>query len=228
MGQAVLAGDPPIEITLRRSARARRLSLRISQLDGRVTLTLPPHVPQSDGLAFAEEKQSWIRRSLERQPETVHVQDGTVVPLEGWEVTVVADRRRSASLQGDQLFVPQHRIAVSTRVFLKERARERLLVASETYAARLGKAVGKITLRDTRSRWGSCSSQGHLMYSWRLILTPPEVLNYVAAHEVAHLEHMDHSRAFWACVEGLCPDWRSQRDWLRQNGSALHRFRFDN
>jgi predicted metal-dependent hydrolase len=82
--------------------------------------------------------------------------------------------------------------------------------------------VTQISLRDTRSRWGSCSAEGRLMYSWRLIMAPPSVLDYVAAHEVAHLVQMNHSEAFWAVVQGLYPGWQRQRDWLRHQGGALH------
>ena len=105
-------------------------------------------------------------------------------------------------------------------------ARTRLHDAVNTYASRLGKSPGRITLRDTRSRWGSCSSQGNLMFSWRLLLAPPPVLAYVAAHEVAHLAHMDHSRDFWATCRHLFPETETQRAWLRNEGSTLHRYRF--
>ena len=103
------------------------------------------------------------------------------------------------------------------------RAHER----SDRYSAALGIPYARLTLRDTRSRWGSCTADGGLMYSWRLILTPPEVLDYVAAHEVAHLRHMDHSRAFWDTVEQLYGPWKAQRRWLRDHGSGLHRYRFE-
>lgn len=111
--------------------------------------------------------------------------------------------------------------------FLKTQARARLVAASDMYAARLGQPYRRITLRDTRSRWGSCSSQGALMYSWRLILAPPRVLHYVAAHEVAHLSEMNHSPAFWAVVAQLFGPCDAERRWLRQEGAALHRIRFD-
>ena len=125
------------------------------------------------------------------------------------------------------LLVPEPAPARRLQRYLRELARDRLAAASDLYAARLGCGYTSLTLRDTRSRWGSCSSTGGLMYSWRLILAPPEILNYVAAHEVAHLQEMNHSRAFWAAVEKIHGDYRAQRRWLQSEGNALHRYRFD-
>ena len=105
-------------------------------------------------------------------------------------------------------------------------ARDRLVAASDGYAAALGRPYARITLRDTRSRWGSCTSDGGLMYSWRLILAPPEILDYVAAHEVAHLKEMNHSSAFWAVATQLYGPSDEARHWLRNAGSELHRYRF--
>ena len=107
-----------------------------------------------------------------------------------------------------------------------ELERDRILVPEATAPARLGRGYTRITLRDTRSRWGSCTSDGALMFSWRLILAAPEVLSYVAAHEVAHLAEMNHSPAFWRTVERLYGDYRPPRAWLRAEGGGLHRYRF--
>ncbi len=126
-----------------------------------------------------------------------------------------------------QIAVPEAAAPARLQAWLRERARERLTAAADHYAAALGRPYGRITLRDTRSRWGSCSWQGALMFSWRLVFAPPEVLRYVAAHEVAHLAHMDHSRAFWAVVERIHGPWAHMRDWLRVNGHELHRYRFE-
>ncbi len=105
-------------------------------------------------------------------------------------------------------------------------ARDRLVAACDGHAARLGRGYRSLTLRDTRSRWGSCSAAGGLMFSWRLILAPPEILDYVAAHEVAHLAEMNHSPAFWRVVAGLCPDYARHRAWLRKHGQTLHAYDF--
>jgi len=152
-----------------------------------------------------------------------------VVPVEGVPVVVAQGTGRSVRLEGETVFVPGPEDAMGARLrgWLRTRARDRLADASDRHAAALGRPYTAITLRDTRSRWGSCTADGRLMYSWRLILAPPEILDYVAAHEVAHLREMNHSPAFWTWVERLYGDWRPARDWLRRNGAGLHRVRFD-
>ncbi|MDG1999702.1 MAG: M48 family metallopeptidase, partial [Amylibacter sp.] len=97
---------------------------------------------------------------------------------------------------------------------------------SESYAKMVGRSFSRITIRDTRSRWGSCTSDGNLMYSWRLIMAPPSVQAYVAAHEVCHLVEMNHSDAFWRQVAAIYPNYKKQREWLRHQGSHLHRYQF--
>ncbi|MBP0482620.1 M48 family metallopeptidase [Sagittula salina] len=229
MGQIRLAGNPEIAVTVRRSARARRLSLRISQLDGRVTLTLPRAVPEREGAAFLRSKEAWLRRHLSAQCAPVEIGLGARLPIEGALHEVVSGAGRSVRLLDGQVQVPGDPDRVSARLsgFLKTLARDRLARASDLYAARLGRPYTRLTLRDTRSRWGSCTSDGALMYSWRLVLGHPEVLDYVAAHEVAHLRHMNHSRAFWDEVERLYGDWRPPRKWLKEHGNELHRYRFE-
>ncbi len=227
MGQHLLRGDPPVQLVLRRSGRARRISLRISSLDGRVTLTVPNGVPDSEALDFAQSKAAWIRSHIAGRPDQVNVQLGAEIPVEGMPRRVVAATGRRVELGMDWIAAPHGREARSLNAFLKELARDRLLAASDYYAARLGRGYARITMRDTRSRWGSCSSQGALNYSWRLILAPGDVLRYVAAHEVAHLAEMNHSPAFWALVEKLHGPYEAQRTWLRVHGAALHRYRFE-
>ena len=228
MGEHVLLGEPDITVTLRRSARARRMTLRISQFDGRVTLTMPSRVPEREALAFAQEKHSWICKHLEAWEGTTSVGLGVELPVEGALRVLVAGQGRSVRLEEATLVVPgpEPRAPARALGFLKARARDRLAAASDHYAARLGCDYSGISIRDTRSRWGSCSSAGKLMYSWRLIMAPPEVLDYVAAHEVAHLAQMNHSPAFWAEVIRIHGPYDAPRNWLRTHGNALHRYRF--
>ncbi|TCO72049.1 M48 family metallopeptidase [Rhodovulum euryhalinum] len=229
MGTTRLPGNPPLEVALRRSARARRYSLRVSQLDGRVTLTLPHRAPLAEGLAFLREKEGWIRGHLAARIDDHAVMLGGTVPFRGRALPIVAGTGRAPRLADEALAVPGGAGAVGPRIqgFLKTEARRALAEAADRHAAALGRGYGSLTLRDTRSRWGSCSSRGDLMFSWRLIMAPPQVLDYVAAHEVAHLAEMNHSPAFWAVVARLMPDYAAPRAWLRANGAALHRVRFN-
>jgi len=227
MGDHALPGTPPVPLVLRKSARARRISLRISQLDGRVTLTYPRGVAEVEALNFARAKEQWIRQHLLNRPEHAQVRVGEIIPVEGADRRIVAASGRRVQLHPDAVAVPEGAEARRLARFLKELARDRLTGACDDYAAMLGRPYTGLTLRDTRSRWGSCSSQGALMFSWRLILAPPEVLHYVAAHEVAHLVEMNHSAAFWSQVERIFGPYDSPRRWLRENGASLHRYRFD-
>lgn len=228
MGQAVLPGNPPVEITLRRSARARRVSLRVSALDGRVTLSMPQGMDAAEALAFAEQKSAWIRSHLARQDGPVEVAIGASVMHRGQDVPVAAGPVRRAQLRDGRLLVPDAPRLAGARVkaFLKLDARARLAAAVDRYAALARRSAGRITLRDTRSRWGSCTHAGDLMFSWRLAMAPDAVLDYVAAHEVAHLVELNHSPAYWAVVDRICPGYAAPRRWLKQHGHGLHRYRF--
>ncbi|MFN3661185.1 M48 family metallopeptidase [Yoonia sp.] len=228
MGRHVLHGNPPIDVTLRKSAQARRLSLRISRLDGRVTLTMPQGALDREGIAFLREKESWLRGHLSQMLPAQQVTFGSVVPVHGRALHVVQGAGARVRLLDDRIEVPAHRNAsAAIRARLRAMARDTLAGASDRHAATLGLTYSRLSIRDTRSRWGSCSSKGVLMYSWRLIMAPPAVLDYVAAHEVAHLREMNHAPAFWAIVAQLCPGYDAHRQWLRDHGESLHRMRFD-
>jgi len=230
MSEILEVGNPPIPVVLRRSKAARRLSLRVSSLDGKVSLTLPHRGSKREALAFLREKEIWIRGHLAKRPDESVVEIGAEIPVEGQMRLIGVHSRRSVRLEPFDILVPPGDDKTGRRVqaFLKTMARDRLVAASEHYSGLVGKSFGKISLRDTRSRWGSCTSEGNLMYSWRLILAPAQVLDYVAAHEVSHLIEMNHSAAFWNKVEQLMPDYAAPRKWLKQHGAELHRFRFTN
>ena len=224
----VLLGTPDVPVLLRRSGRARRISLRISQLDGRVTLTLPNGVPEAEAMSFARQKESWIRGHLEQRVEDIPVALGSEIPVQGVSHRVVQGQGRRVVIEDGLIMVPGpvDRIGARLKGHFKQMARVRLVGASDAYAERLGKSYARISIRDTRSRWGSCSSSGTLMYSWRLIMAPDVVLDYVAAHEVAHLAEMNHSAAYWDGVQRIFGDYKPARRWLKKEGNALHRFRF--
>jgi predicted metal-dependent hydrolase len=226
--QIFLSDYPTIGATLRRSRQAKRLSLRISSLDGRITITGPHFVPESTFQDFLDSKAEWILAN-HKHIERIIVDDGASVPVLGKPHVIGTTNMRKISVVDDQILVPQHRSSIGAQVqgVLKSLARDHLAQASDRYAQRLGHSYQSLRLRDTRSRWGSCSSDGHLMYSWRLVMAPRGVLNYVAAHEVAHLVEMNHSKSFWSVVYDIYGDYEQPRDWLRTSGNQLHRYDFN-
>lgn len=225
MGEHVIAGEPPVTVSLRRSARARRMSLRVSRLDGRVTLTLPTRTPLREGIAFAESRADWLRGHVAQVVPGERPHLGGTIPFRGRALPVVPGAVRGPVLTDGALILPDDpaRVAVRVGAFLRAAARDSLAAAADRHAAAVGRSYRSLTLRDVRSRWGSCTARGDLMFSWRLVMAPPEVLDYVAAHEVAHLVRMDHSPAFWSVVQDLFPDHAACRRWLRENGGSLHR-----
>lgn len=223
-----LPGLPQVEIQLRRSARARRLSLRVSRADGSVTLTLPQRMREAAAMAFLSQHEDWLRQTLAARPAGVAATIGTVLPVGGLPVTLATGAGRTPRIEGDCLILPGDpaRAGVKAQAFLKALARDRLAASCDRYAGMLGRSYTALTLRDTRSRWGSCTANGRLMFNWRLVMAPPSVLDYVAAHEVAHLAQMNHGPEFWATVTHLFPGYEVQRRWLRTQGETLHRYRF--
>jgi len=223
-----LEGDPPVAVSLRRSAQARRLSLRVSKLDGRVSLTMPKRGSEREAIAFLHSKERWLRKHLAAQSPMVKVGLGAQVPLGGEMFELVQGTRRGVALGDGQIAVGGEADKVGTKLQAYMKAQARLVLHREAahYADKLGKPFGRLTLRDTRSRWGSCSSEGNLNFSWRLIMAPPAVLSYVAAHEVAHLAEMNHSDRFWSVCQTLFGPYEAERRWLRIEGSALHQYRF--
>lgn len=226
MAEAFTIGNG-MQIMLRRSVRARRMTLRVPRDGGLVVLTLPAHVALSEGAAFAESKSRWLLQAAERRPAASIVRHGAAFPVAGIPLVLTPAAVRTARVAGDALLLPGGRPAGPVvQAFLKHQAMQHLRAACDRHAASLGCGFQAIVLRDTRSRWGSCTSDGRLMFSWRLAMAPPVVLDYVAVHEVAHLRHMDHGPRFWAAVAALMPDYARHRDWLRRHGADLMAWQF--
>jgi hypothetical protein len=217
-----------VPLALRRSGRARRITLSVDEASGEVRLVLPRRAALAEGLDFARDKAAWIGRRLADLPPRVAFAEGAVVPYLG-EAHVIgrAPRaRRGVWREAGMIRVSGYAEHLPRRVadFLKGEARREVAARAKAKAARLGRPLPRITLRDTRSRWGSCSAAGGLNFSWRLIMAPEAVLDYVVAHEVAHLVHMDHGPRFWALVAELTPSVAGPRRWLRQEGNGLLRY----
>lgn len=211
------------------NARARRLILRLDPQGDGAILTIPPGVAERDWRRFLDRNTDWLERALSRRPARQVIGAGSVLPIGGRDVTVIAEdtRRGPPRLEGDSLILPgQGPAGPRVAAFLKFRARDVMEPATRLYARRVGRRVASITLRDNRSRWGSCSTTGAISLSWRLAMAPDSVAVYVAAHEAAHLVEMNHSPRYWGLLGQIMPGWETERDWLKRHGRALHRYDF--
>ncbi len=227
MGDVIWLDDPGIGVALRRSARSKRFTLSLRPGADEALLTAPACAPDRDAEAFLLRHSDWLRDALARRPRPIAVAEGVRAPVDGRVVEIATDARaRACRLEDGVLVAPAQRPGAAVAAFLKSRARARIAPAALGAAAALGRQPGRISFRDTRSRWGSCTARGDLAFSWRLAMAPAEVQDYVAIHEAAHLLEMNHGPRFWALVARLCPDFRARRAWLRREGAALHLYRF--
>ena len=220
-------------VRLRRHRQARRYTLRIDAPSREVVLTMPPRGSVREARDFAQQHGGWIAARLKRLPEAAPFVHGVEVPLRGIPHRIVHRRGVRGTVwtevdhNGDRIMCvagePPH---LDRRIgdFLKREARRDLEAASSRFAARLRFDIKRVSIRDQSSRWGSCSTTGVLSFSWRLILAPPYVLDYLAAHEVAHLVELNHSPRFWRLVRRLDPDFERAKRWLDVHGTDLHRY----
>lgn len=221
-------GGRAVALRFRRNLRARRLILRIDTDTKCTVVTLPKHASVEEGLALVRRKAAWINSRLDLLPVRVPFADGAVVPLLGNGRTIIHQPNGGLSVRSGESDIvvggrPEH-LARRLTDWLKKEARRHIESRVNAKAAHLGRKAGRITIRDTRSRWGSCSSTGALSFCWRLVMAPENVLDYVVAHEVAHLEHLNHGPGFWRAVGELTADAKSARAWLRRNGEELRRY----
>lgn len=219
-----------IPVAFRRNAQAKRLIVRLDRKGEGVVVTLPHRASKAEALDFTRRSMGWIAQQLAKRMPKQTLAPGESVPLRGIPHQIhPAPARRglvacdsegcSITVPGDAAHAPRR-----LRDWLMVQARHDLAEASQRHARAMAVAYRRLAVRDQKSRWGSCSAEGALSYSWRLVLAPPFVLDYVAAHEVAHLKHMNHGRAFWRLVLTHCPDAAHARDWLKRHGAGLHRF----
>ena len=226
----------PVAVRLRRNGQARRYTLRIHAATRDVVLTMPSRGSLREAKVFAQKHAAWIAARLKRLPQAAPLADGTVLPLRGIPHRIEHRPGARGTVwvecgdDGAQLLCvagAAPHVERRVRDYLKCEAKRDLDAASRAAAHALGAALARISIRDQTSRWGSCSTAGVLSYSWRLILAPPFVLEYLAAHEAAHLIEMNHSPRFWRLVERICPDYRRAKAWLDAHGSELHRYGAD-
>jgi predicted metal-dependent hydrolase len=222
-------------VALRRSAQSSRFTLRVRTASRDVLLTMPARAPLKAAREFAKRHSAWIGVKLARLPRPVAFEPHETAPLRGVDHRII-HRPTSrgvvwleAGADAPLICVAGDRAHVPRRVadFLKREARKDIEIAVARYAKAIGVAPRRIAVRDTVSRWGSCSSAGRLSFSWRLILAPPFVLDYLAAHEVAHMVHLNHSTKFWSLLRRICPETNRAEAWLKAHGASLHRFGAD-
>ncbi len=224
-----LASGRSLELAFRRSARARNMLIRILEVEGRAELVLPRRVSMAEGWRFAEEKALWIEARLSALPPRMPFEDGALALYAGRPLALhrIPNRRAGAARLGDgRLDVPAapDRFARAVKAWYVAEARRELGARAHALAEKIDRNIRRLTIRDPETRWGSCSTASHLSFSWRLMMAPDFVADYVVAHEVAHLKAMHHGRSFWALVEKLYGDPELPRVWLNDHGLALRRY----
>ena len=224
----IAIGGREIEVKFKRHRQARRVILRLDRRGEAVAVTVPPRTSRSEALDFVHRSAAWIAVRLARQPGPVEFVPGATILLRGepHEIRHEPLRRGLIRCEDRRIIVPGDVAHLRRRLidWFKREAKRDLTAASERHARAMGAVIRRISVRDQSSRWGSCSADGGLSYSWRLILAPDYVLDYVAAHEVAHLKHMNHGVRFWRLVLSHCAHASAARTWLKRNGAGLHRY----
>ena len=223
-----------LPLTSRSDRRATRLTLRIEPGGRALKMTVPHGVPIRDVEAFLQRHHGWIQSRIAKLPAENGLSEGGTLMLRGISHRIVStgklrglteasliDGEPAILVSGESQHVPR-RLAD----FLKKEARRDLEALASHHAKASGKRIASISMKDTKSRWGSCSHDGNLSFSWRIVMAPPNVIDYLAAHEVAHLTEMNHGPRFWALCQKLCPGTDEAKAWLKRNGSALHAIDF--
>jgi predicted metal-dependent hydrolase len=217
------------------SERARRLTLRIETGGRGLRVTIPPGVGEAEVDRFVLRHAGWLEQRLAKLPDRPQARPGVKIPLRGVPHLIVHEpgRRGTVSAEtvdgrpalvvcGDRRHLPR-RLAD----FLKKEAKRDIDALVARHAATVGRKAKSIRFKDTSSRWGSCTADGALSFSWRIMMAPPMVIDYLVAHEVAHLKEMNHGPKFWALCEKLCPETKRCRAWLKRNGGALQAIGFE-
>lgn len=221
-------------LAIHENARATRLTLRIEPGARSLRMSVPKGIAQEEIDLFLRRHEGWLANRISRLPPPSGLAEGGEIPIAGIPHRIrrtgkPRDITEIAHMNGEAVILvggaPEH-LGRRLAEYLKKRARGELEAAVARHAAEIGKPVAGIKVRDTKSRWGSCTSKGRLSFSWRIAMAPEFVMDYLAAHEVAHLAEMNHGPRFWALCKALCPDTDRAKTWLKRNGSSLHAFDF--
>lgn len=219
----------PIDKLVR--SKRKTLSL-IVETDGTLTVRAPLHMKEADIRRFVEAKENWIKRkqaaARKDAPVPRRYLDGETFLYLGTTVPLRLIPGKGPALVMDGVFKlsrsAQPRARSVFEAWYKRQARAVLHERVAFFATKYGFRVEKIRISSARTRWGSCSAKGTLSFAWRLVLAPPDVIDYVVVHELCHLKELNHSKAFWAQVEAILPDYKAKRKWLKQNGGRLQQF----
>ena len=223
-------GLPPY-VRMQHSTRAKRLALRLDPKDRVINLVCPQGCSENKAIQFAHDHMDWIEKQIATLPEPIYLEHGATIPLFGRDRKIsihydTAFKRTDIELREKELFIATNKEDPTPRIvrFLKQEVQAELERLSHEKAAQIGKTVKSVKVRDTKSRWGSCAPDGDINYSWRIIFAPYEALDYLVAHEVAHLKHLNHSKAFWACCLDLSEAYKTGKSWMRKNAHDLLRY----
>lgn len=225
--QHITLNGKDIPLVVRRHKAAKRVSLRLMPAGDGVVLTLPMRGSLPRAMAFLQQKADWVLTHVAQTPQKIRLEHGATIPVLG--VLHVIERmegRGVTHISAGKLYVYGAPEFTARRVkdFLKKHLHAYCLERAQAMAAQLGKSVRAVRIAAMRSRWGSCSVASELAFNARLVFAPGEIVDYLIAHEVAHLAQMDHSQRFWQCVAVLYPDYSRARAWLKREGQSLYRY----
>lgn len=217
-----------MDIKVIRSDKSNKLILRIDSKERIPVLSVPPYCSQRRAIKFVNENMEWIIKALAKLPEIKRFADGESISLFGQSLTIShrPNERGGVWIEENLLCVSGEKEFIHRRVkdYIRRRAGDEFYTRSKELARRIDCKLAGVTIKDTKSRWGSCSSLNNINYSWRIALAPDYVIDYLIAHEVAHLKHQDHSELFWQTVAELCPQWSKGNSWLRRYGKSLYAY----
>ena len=216
--------DFPLKINS--SLKNRRMTIRIDSKARAAVLSVPKFYSKKRAYEFIKKHQNWIEEKIYSLPQIHKFAPEEQIDIFGKKITLKYDEKRSRIplLKNDELYIGGEVAFFHRRVkdYIKKEAKKEFQQRSVLMAQKIGCQIKSISIKDTKSRWGSCSSLKNINYNWRIALAPEYVIDYLMAHEVAHLKHQDHSTNFWECVQYLYPEMEKSRLWLKQNGQTLY------
>ena len=217
-------------IVISRKNNIRRLSLKVCRITGKITINAPKFLAESEIYKFYSLNRSWIHNQINQCLVPKVVKEGLFIPVEGnlYEIVVKNSCSKIKFLENNQICIPKNisNIGKEVQTFLIEYCKSIMIPIILKKPNLIIQKITEINFKDTKSRWGSCSSTGSIMLNWRLIMVPPSIYNYVIIHELAHLVHMNHGPLFWKLVQELSPNYSKDKEWLKKNGKEIRRYIF--